>query len=93
MTLCYKTGREEDAMMSALEITINLPDNLAREAEALGLLTSESLVALLRAEIERRARAKEVEAIRQGMDEFERGEGLPARVALEELRQKHGIPS
>lgn len=80
-------------MMSALEITINLPDNLAREAEALGLLTSESLVALLRAEIERRARAKEVEAIRQGMDEFERGEGLPARVALEELRQKHGIPS
>jgi hypothetical protein len=79
--------------MSALEITINLPDNLAREAEALGLLTSESLVALLRAEIERRARAKEVEAIRQGMDEFERGEGLPARAALEELRQKHGISS
>ncbi|MGH9851007.1 MAG: hypothetical protein ACREBD_14310 [Blastocatellia bacterium] len=79
--------------MSALEITINLPDGLAREAEALGLLTSESLVALLRAEIERRARAKEVEAIRQGMDEFERGEGLPARAALEELRQKHGISS
>jgi len=79
--------------MSALEITINLPDNLAREAQALGLLTSESLVALLRAEIERRARAKEVEAIQQGMDEFERGEGLPARAALEELRQKHGISS
>jgi predicted transcriptional regulator len=72
--------------MSALEITINLPDNLAREAEALGLLTPESLIALLRAEIERRARAREVEAIRQGMDEFERGEALPARAALEELK-------
>jgi predicted transcriptional regulator len=69
-----------------LEITINLPDNLAREAEALGLLTPESLIALLRAEIERRARAREVEAIRQGMDEFERGEALPARAALEELK-------
>ncbi|MGH9835371.1 MAG: DUF433 domain-containing protein [Blastocatellia bacterium] len=74
--------------MSALEITINLPDGLAREAEALGLLTSESLVALLRAEIERRSRAKEVEAIRQGADEFERGEGLLARTALEDTRQK-----
>jgi predicted transcriptional regulator len=72
--------------MSALEITINLPDSLAREAEALGLLTPESLIALLRAEIERRARAREVEAIRQGMDEFERGEALPARAALEELK-------
>ncbi len=79
--------------MSASQIIIQLPDSLAQEASALGLLTTESLIALLRAEIERRARAKEVEAIRQGMDEFERGEGLPARAALEDLRQKHGISS
>jgi hypothetical protein len=79
--------------MSASQITIQLPDSLMQEASALGLLTRESLIALLRAEIERRARAREVEAIRQGMDEFERGEGLPARAALEGLRQKHGISS
>jgi hypothetical protein len=33
-----------------------------------------------------------VAAIRTGMEEFERGEGRPAREALEELRRKHGIP-
>ena len=83
-----KPGGEEDVKTSVLEITINLPNGLAREAEALDLLTSESLVALLRAEIERRAQAKEVESIRQGMDEFERGEWLPARTALMTLRAR-----
>jgi prevent-host-death family protein len=32
-------------------------------------------------------------AIRQGLAEFERGEGQPAREALEALRAKHGISS
>lgn len=41
--------------------------------------------------LERIERAEVVAAIRKGMDEFERGEGRPARQALEELRQKHGI--
>jgi len=36
------------------EIVLTLPDNLAREAEANGLLRSESIAALLRAEIRRR---------------------------------------
>lgn len=35
--------------------------------------------------------AETVAALRQGIAEFERGEGRPAREALEELRQKHGI--
>jgi prevent-host-death family protein len=42
--------------------------------------------------LERLDRVEAVEAIRRAMDEFERGEGQPAREALEELRQKHGIP-
>jgi prevent-host-death family protein len=41
--------------------------------------------------LEQIAQAEEVVAIRKGMDEFERGEGRPARAALAELRQKHGI--
>jgi prevent-host-death family protein len=42
--------------------------------------------------LERLERAEAVAAIRQGMEEFERGEGRDAREAFEELRQKHGIP-
>jgi prevent-host-death family protein len=41
--------------------------------------------------LERIERAEAVEAIRKGIESFERGEGQPARKALEELRQKHGI--
>jgi len=38
----------------ALELKLNLPDGLAREAEANGLLTPEAIEALLREEIRRR---------------------------------------
>ena len=41
--------------------------------------------------LNRLERAEAVAAIRQGMDEFERGEGRDAHEALEELRRKHGI--
>ncbi len=41
--------------------------------------------------LERIERAEAVAAIRKGMEEFERGESRPAREALEDLRQKHGI--
>jgi prevent-host-death family protein len=41
--------------------------------------------------LERIERAEAAEAIRKGMESFERGEGRPARGALEELRQKHDI--
>lgn len=37
-------------------------------------------------------RMETVEAIRQALQEFERGEGRPAREALAALRQKHAIP-
>ena len=36
-------------------------------------------------------RAAAVAALREGIESFQRGEGRPAREALEELRQKHGI--
>jgi prevent-host-death family protein len=41
--------------------------------------------------LERIERAETVAALRQGIEEFETGEGRPAREALEELRRKHGI--
>ena len=40
--------------MAQVEIKLSLPDSLAREAEAGGLLTSESIEHLLREEIRRR---------------------------------------
>ena len=40
--------------MSSLELKLDLPDNLAREAEANGLLTPEAIEAMLRTEIRRR---------------------------------------
>jgi PHD/YefM family antitoxin component YafN of YafNO toxin-antitoxin module len=33
-----------------------------------------------------------IEKIKRSMESFERGEGIPARKALEELRRKHKIP-
>ncbi|HEV7376339.1 MAG TPA: hypothetical protein VGN95_16610 [Pyrinomonadaceae bacterium] len=44
--------------MSSLEVKLDLPDNLAREAEANGLLTPEAIESLLRAEIRRRRVSK-----------------------------------
>jgi len=41
--------------------------------------------------LERIERAETVAALRKGMAEFERGEGRPAREALEELRKRHDI--
>ena len=40
--------------MSTVELKLVLPDSLAREAEGTGLLTLESIEALIRAEIRRR---------------------------------------
>ncbi len=41
--------------------------------------------------LERVEHTESVAAIRQAIAEFERGEGRPAREALEKIRQKHGI--
>jgi PHD/YefM family antitoxin component YafN of YafNO toxin-antitoxin module len=41
--------------------------------------------------LDRLDRAEAVAAIKQAMDQFERGEGRPAREALEQLRKKHGV--
>lgn len=45
-----------------VELTLTLPDSLAREAEASGLLTPQGLEALLRAEVQRRRVAQLFEA-------------------------------
>lgn len=36
--------------------------------------------------------AESVQAVKEGIESFERGEGKPAREALEELAEKYGIP-
>ena len=41
--------------MTTLELKLNLPDRLAREAQAAGLLTPEALAELLKDEMHRRA--------------------------------------
>jgi PHD/YefM family antitoxin component YafN of YafNO toxin-antitoxin module len=41
--------------------------------------------------LDRLDRAEAVAAIKEAMGQFERGEGRPAREALEELRKKHGV--
>ncbi len=41
-------------VMVSLELRLILPDNVAREAEAQGLLSSEAIEVLLRAELRRR---------------------------------------
>jgi hypothetical protein len=38
-------------------------------------------------------RLETIEGVRKSKEAFERGEGRPAREALEELRRKHGIRS
>ena len=42
--------------MTTLELKLNLPDRLAREAQAAGLLTSEALSKLLKDAMRRRMR-------------------------------------
>ena len=41
--------------MTTVQLTLNLPERLAREAQAAGLLTSEALAQLLRDAMRRRA--------------------------------------
>jgi len=40
--------------MTSITLTLDLPDDLAQEANEFGLLRSETLVALLRAEVDNR---------------------------------------
>ena len=40
--------------------------------------------------LDRIDRAETLGAVRQGIEEFNRGQGAPARDAFEELRRKHG---
>jgi len=41
--------------------------------------------------LDRIERADTVAAIKQAMAQFDRGEGRPARPALEQLRKRHGV--
>lgn len=65
--------------MSNIEITLNIPEELAKNAREFGLLTSEHIVALLEAEVERAIMdfaSEEVNEVRHERREMERDEGL-----------------
>jgi Arc/MetJ family transcription regulator len=59
--------------MSQTTITLDLPDELAREAEAAGLLTPEAVTRLLRAEIGRRKHQR----LHELMDALAAGDETP----------------
>ena len=46
--------------MTTYELKLDLPDMLARDAESIGLLTSQSIVRLLAAEVERQKRLQQL---------------------------------
>ncbi len=50
-----KTPSRTTIAMTRLELQLDLPNQLAREAQAAGLLTSNALRSLLRDEVQRRA--------------------------------------
>jgi len=50
--------------MTTLELTLNLPDSLAHEAKAAGLLTPEAIELMLKRELKRRAGEQLVESAR-----------------------------
>jgi len=51
--------------MTALEIKVRLPDDLARQAQAAGLLTEEAVERMIKAELKRRAGEALLESTRR----------------------------
>ena len=51
--------------MTTLELKLNLPERLARDAQAAGLLTPEAVAELLRDELKRRAGERLKESLRK----------------------------
>lgn len=64
--------------MVSLEVQLVLPDNLAQEAEAQGLLRSEAIESLLRAELRRRQ-------VDQLFDAVDRLAALPDPLTADEV--------
>jgi hypothetical protein len=82
-TLAFRSRHFEFSLQKSkkpLVLTVNgKAEIIVQDAEAYQIM------------LDRTERAETVEAIRKGIESFVRGEGRPAREALEELRQKHGI--
>lgn len=54
-TVLAQASPQEREIMTPLELKLNLPDRLAREAQAAGLLTPDALAQLLKDAMHRRA--------------------------------------
>ncbi len=79
--------------MSSLELKLVLPDTLAREAEASGLLTPEAIEALLRAEIRRQRVGKLFDAAdRLGASDVSPMSERDVEAEIEAVRQARRSP-
>ncbi len=63
--------------MASIDVELNIPDGLAEEARALGLLEPEALAAILREEV----RKRRVEQLFQSADRLASSEGPPLTAA------------
>ena len=78
----------EQVLEGTWEEIVSHSDKLAGKKVRLTILSSDAST-----DADKDEYAETVKAIRAGIESFRRGEGRPAREALEELRQKHGISS
>lgn len=79
--------------MAAVEIDLDLPDGLAREAKAEGLLTPQSIESLLREEVRRRR----VKHLFEGADRLADSDALPlteeeVEAEIQAARQERHAP-
>lgn len=69
--------------MSDIELTVKIPEGLAHEAQQLGLLQRERLIALLEAAIEREARRDR--AIQSARETIAKLDALEPKLTQEEI--------
>lgn len=69
--------------MTRLTLTLDLPNDLAREAQAKGLLRENNLVGLIRAEVKRR---KAIEGVERHFDAV--GHDSQPAMSLKDTRRK-----
>jgi predicted transcriptional regulator len=78
-----------------MQVTVDIPDELAAELIAAGKDPSRTALEALTAYqrlLDGAAKADAREGIRQGLEEMNRGEGRPATEFFAEMREKYGLP-
>lgn len=74
--------------MSNVTLTIELPYDIEEKARAAGLLTSEKLIELIEAELERKREAEQDNAIQQAREMLGRLDALEPKLTQEEIDEE-----